>query len=67
MKLIQLPNGDWISPATVTAIVPLEAIGNHAERVVVRTDDGAHICYVADNDSLHEMRDRIANQVNAGR
>ena len=70
-KLHQLPNGSWVRPETVTAIVPLPSdtgfLGmTHRARVVVHHNQGCtEVILANDNDHASELASEIANQINS--
>lgn len=69
-KLIKLPNGSWIDPATITAIRPLptssdELGGTHRARVCIH-HVGGYIEIILANDDTHaqQLADEYAYQAN---
>lgn len=67
MSLIQLPNGDWIAPRTVTSVTakgPITArrIRFSARCVVHHINDS--VCLVGSYDDACILRDKLAEQIN---
>jgi hypothetical protein len=71
-KLIQLPNGDWIDPADVHAIVAYDAVypakthsGLHIPPRVVVHARVASVIHAESLEKAEVIRDELAQTVNA--
>lgn len=77
MKLVQLPNGDWLDPTVVRSlrVLPLykcEVTGQvHGPRVVVETGIGNTSMYSVLNferqEDADDYRDKLAVELNSAR
>jgi hypothetical protein len=64
-QLIQLPDGAWIAPNEVTAIVPLDRQHVGFARIVIRTvNGGAHILEADDMEAAKAGASEWANKIN---
>lgn len=70
MKLIQLPNGQWIDPKTVTSIVAMEWLKSettgclHAPRVVVHAGTFATCINCDDFVQAQQIANELAGRIN---
>ena len=70
MKLVKLPNGQWVDLKTVTAIVPLQRSKCEITktlfppRIVVHCGHATTVVPCDDHEQMQAMADDLAKQVN---